>query len=369
MKNLSIVLLLVITFFTSTKSFAWGRQGHSIVAQVAFHHLDETTKKTVLKYLDGMTIEQAANWMDEQRGDHNYDFMKPFHYVNFEKGSIVNEPSGDNIIKTLNAALKDLDHINTLSNKEVQTRLFYLFHLIGDLHQPLHVGYGADKGGNTVQVSFFGKGTNLHSVWDTNIIEHKKTTLEDCLKAGKFTAAELTQIQKIDVISWSRESRAFLDQIYNVQNNKIEDAYIEANYKTIELQINKAGIRLTAVLEHYFKNANYKPGPPIAIGAAPIDIAVTDAAKYEGKLVKICSKVYGTKFMSNSKNTPTFLNLGADYPNAPLTILIWGDSRPNFKQKPEEYYNGKNICITGKVIIYKGKPEIIASKEAEIEIK
>ena len=73
--------------------------------------------------------------------------------------------------------------------------------------------------------------------------------------------------------------------------------------------------------------------------------------------------------MSSAKNTPTFLNLGGDYPNSPVTILIWGDSRINFKQKPEDYYNGKNICITGKVVMYKGMPEITANKESDIEVK
>ena len=207
MKNISIALLSMISLFISSKTYAWGRKGHALVAEIAWNHMDEATRKNVLLYLDGVSIEEAANWMDAQRGDHNYDFMKSYHYVNVEKGGTVGEQSGDNIIKTLNTTLGELNHINALSNKEVQVRLFYLFHLIGDLHMPLHVGYGTDKGGNSVLVSFLGKDSNLHSVWDTDIIEYKKLKLEEAMKAGNFTTSELTEIEKINVITRSTTSK------------------------------------------------------------------------------------------------------------------------------------------------------------------
>ena len=68
------------------------------MAEVAFNYMDENTKKEVLKYLDGMTIQEAANWMDNVKSDHSYDFMRAYHYVNFEKGDNVVETEGDNII-------------------------------------------------------------------------------------------------------------------------------------------------------------------------------------------------------------------------------------------------------------------------------
>ena len=91
--------------------------------------------------------------------------------------------------------------------------------------------------------------------------------------------------------------------------------------------------------------------------------------KFEGKKVTICAKVFGTRFLEGAKGQPTFLNVCAAYPNSPLTVVIWGDNRINFKNKPEEYYNGKDICVSGVVVIYKGKPEIIVSKEGEIQVK
>src|SRR5438045_3818439 len=79
------------------------------------------------------------------------------------------------------------------------------------------------------------------------------------------------------------------------------------------------------------------------------EIKIDEAKDHIGDSVTICTKIFGGKFLEKSKGTPTFLNAGGNYPNAPLTLVIWGDVRKGFKNKPEEYYTGKTICITGKI--------------------
>ena len=245
--------LAVVVLLGTTRSFAWGQKGHALVAEVAFHYLDETTKNNVMQYLGGMSIEEAANWMDAIKSDHANDYMKPYHYIDFEKGS-KEIPEGDNIVTVLNSTLKDLDHKQTLSHDEIKRRILILFHLIGDLHQPLHIGYPSDKGGNTVQLNFMGGyGTNLHATWDSGIIEYKGTTLLDVLNSKKYTNEEFAAVQKIDIIGWAKQSRGFLKDAYSVKNNKADDSYVDAVYPIIENQILDAGIRLAGVLEHYFK--------------------------------------------------------------------------------------------------------------------
>ncbi len=133
------------------------------MAQVAFTYLDEAVKKKVLTYLDGMTIEEAANGMDKIKDNHSYHYMKPWNYANFGKGQQVVIFKGANIIYQLRQTLKALKNKDRLSKAEIKLNILYLFHLIGDLHQPLHVGYGHDKGGNTVQLNYKGKRTYLHS--------------------------------------------------------------------------------------------------------------------------------------------------------------------------------------------------------------
>jgi hypothetical protein len=248
--------------------------------------------------------------MDIMRGDKSFNFMQPYHYVNFKIGETVSEPSEDNIIKQINVTLKELDKIDSLTNDEIRTSLLYLFHLIGDLHQPLHTGYKDDKGGNSVQVSFLGKGSNLHSVWDTAIIENKKLTLDELFTINKYSVSEMKDIQKINTVNWAKESRSYLDKVYKIKNNKIDDKYINANYPIIKEQILKAGIRLASVLDYYFTNIEFKASTSDVKVVEPISINISEVTAYEGKLVKICSKVYGTTFLESSKNQPTFLNIG-----------------------------------------------------------
>ena len=96
------------------------------------------------------------------------------------------------------------------------------------------------------------------------------------------------------------------------------------------------------------------------------EIKIEDAGNHVGDTVKICSKIFGGKFLESSKDTPTFLNAGGNYPNAPLTLVIWGDARKQFANKPEEYYAGKTVCVTGKIELYRGKPQIVISNESQI---
>ncbi len=93
-----------------------------------------------------------------------------------------------------------------------------------------------------------------------------------------------------------------------------------------------------------------------------------EAKDHTGEKITVCDKVFGTRFLENSNGQLTFLNLGAAYPNSPFTIVIFGNERANFKEKPELYYNNKKVCATGLIKEYNGKPEMIITKEDEIKI-
>lgn len=94
-------------------------------------------------------------------------------------------------------------------------------------------------------------------------------------------------------------------------------------------------------------------------------INIESASSHYGEKVTICSKVYGTKALEKV----TFINLGAAYPNSPLTLVIFAKDRSNFKEAPDAMYNDKNICVTGVVKEYKGKPEIIVTSPDQITIQ
>ena len=99
---------------------------------------------------------------------------------------------------------------------------------------------------------------------------------------------------------------------------------------------------------------------------AQTEIKLEEVGKHVGDSVKICAKIYGGIFLDRSKDTPTFLNVGGAYPNNPLTIVIWTDLRKEFEQKPEEFYKDKNVCIFGKITLFKDKPQIILYSKSQL---
>ena len=96
------------------------------------------------------------------------------------------------------------------------------------------------------------------------------------------------------------------------------------------------------------------------------EIKVEDAKNHIGDSVTICTKIFGGKYLENSKGAITLLNAGGNYPNAPLTLVIPGDSRKQFKNKPEDYFANKAVCVTGKIELYKNNPQIVISIEWQI---
>jgi DNA/RNA endonuclease YhcR with UshA esterase domain len=97
-------------------------------------------------------------------------------------------------------------------------------------------------------------------------------------------------------------------------------------------------------------------------------IQLDSAAFYEGKTITICSKVQDTYETKGAKKT-TYINFGKPYPKSTFTIVIFGSNLKNFKYKPVDYLKNKEVCVTGKITIYKGKPQMIITKEEQIQIK
>ena len=98
-------------------------------------------------------------------------------------------------------------------------------------------------------------------------------------------------------------------------------------------------------------------------------VKLEDLSRHAGDSVTVCGKVFSARYLSSSKNTPTFLNLGAAYPNQLLTVVIWGDVRKQFEGKPEELYNEKERGVSGRVELYKDKPQIVMHDSRQIYLK
>ncbi len=255
MRKKLLALVIFISALQPARSFAWGKIGHGLVAEVAFSLLDEPTKAAVHKYLGSMTIEQAANWMDEIKNDHRNDYMKQWHYVNVDAGKTYENTREENVVNQLTRVIEELKHKDKMSDEDIKKDILIIFHLTGDLHQPLHVGYGNDKGGNAVNVKYKGHSTNLHRVWDSEIIESENINYNDCAKLLKtFDKEDIANLSVINVENWMRQPRSQLKGVYDVKDDNIDDAYIARNKKIIEQDIVIGGIRLAAILKDVFKS-------------------------------------------------------------------------------------------------------------------
>lgn len=265
-KGLNVFLFCIMILLTSNiKSFAWGKTGHALVAEVAFKFLDSTTQKIVKKYLGNLTIEEAANWMDEQKGNSYYNYMRSWHYINLDKGTKYAPSAERNSMTVIHSAFSELKnrHETELSDKEIKYRLLLLFHLVGDLHQPLHNGYAVDRGGNSVQVSSPHVSGNLHSVWDTQILEYKRINLDTCMQVyASLKSDEIASIKKINELKWMYESRAYLDQAYDFEKNFLDDKYLDKNIEVIKKQLVVGGLRLASMLDELFNPAENKKVNP-----------------------------------------------------------------------------------------------------------
>lgn len=240
--------------FRTAAAMAWGPDGHKLTAEVARAYLKKNVIDSVQKYLGSTTFEEASVWMDEVRSNPSYDYMKPWHYVNVEKDKTYVSTADWNVINVLIKAIDKLEKCRSLDKDETAMYLRILFHLAGDIHQPLHAGYGDDKGGNDIKLKFLDKPANLHRVWDEEIILNKKIDLAACLAlANTFTPKQkAAELNNTSVLSWMGESRALLPQVYDFKDKSIDQAYVDRNVPVVERQIVLGGMHLAAVLNELF---------------------------------------------------------------------------------------------------------------------
>jgi hypothetical protein len=180
-------------------ALAWGKTGHRVIAAIADTQLSGLARAQVGQILGpGESLDEAANWPDEMRSAPGEFWQKtatPWHYVTLNGIIYDHAPPEGDALEALGRFSKTLQDPNA-SRADKQLALRFIVHLVGDLHQPLHVGKCCDKGGNDVKVTFFGKATNLHAVWDSQIVDDEQLSFTEL-------AAKLERhISPPDVVAW-----------------------------------------------------------------------------------------------------------------------------------------------------------------------
>ena len=249
--------LIVLGIFVTLHVAGWGIIGHRTVGYIAELHLSGKAKKEVKRVLGNETLASSSNWMDEIKSDDRYDHTHKWHYVTVPDGKRYEtsdkEADGD-IIQTIERLIDELKS-DTLSVKIEAQNLKMLVHLIGDLHQPLHVGNGTDKGGNDFKLKWFWNNSNLHRVWDSEIIDGKQYSYTELAKVvNHATDQEIKYWQSTSVRDWAHESMEIRDKCYeNIpEDNSINYEYSYKNWDLVQKRLLLAGIRLAGVINEIY---------------------------------------------------------------------------------------------------------------------
>jgi hypothetical protein len=257
-------LLLFMGFITvSLSSFAWwGQTGHRVVGEIAEIYLTNKARKAIREILGDESIAISSNWADFIKSDTAFNYLSPWHYVNAKQGLSQAEFNDVLARDTIVDAFTKLNFlIAELKNKQLppgkkNMYLRLLIHIVGDIHQPLHVGKAEDLGGNRVRVLWFGDSTNLHSVWDDKMIESQDLSYTEYVKAiNHTTKSQRRQWQQQPLNEWFYESYQLAGKVYSSVTQPFQRLSFRYNFDHIAIvnsQLLKGGIRLAGILNSIF---------------------------------------------------------------------------------------------------------------------
>jgi hypothetical protein len=253
-----IMTMPVIASAALASSAMWGRTGHFITGEIAQAYMNEQAAKRVSEILGDMTWDEATVWMDVVRRTPEFRHTASWHWVTIPDGMTYEEaeknPDGD-VIEALERKIALLKS-GTLQAEEERHAVLMVIHMIGDMHQPLHVGNGLDRGGNDVRVEWLGRSTNLHSLWDTGLLVSWGMEAPEFANAINLITPEIAaEWQSTDVRHWAMESVGYREAVYDLpEDNIIDWQYRNRHFHIIEKRLLQAGVRIAGVLNEIYGN-------------------------------------------------------------------------------------------------------------------
>ena len=257
-KSIFILFALLLTNLSFADS-DWGKTGHRTTGEIAEKHLSKKAQKAIDKLLDGQSLAFVANYADDIKSDPDYRKYGPWHYVNIdpedEKYDREKANKGGDLIQAIEKSVEVLKDKNA-SREDKQFYLKMLVHFMGDLHQPFHVGRSADKGGNDIQVRWFNEGSNIHRVWDSQMIDSYQMSYTELTENRKeLTRKELKEIEAGRLQDWVYESREMANVLYDSveTGQKLGYEYMYKWFPTVREQLQKGGVRLAKILNEIYR--------------------------------------------------------------------------------------------------------------------
>ena len=253
--------ILFLFLYLPFCSMAWGVLGHRIVGQVADSYLTKNTKREIFKILGNESVAMTSNWPDFIKSDPSYKYLDVWHYINLRSGLSETDLKNYLTTDTVTDAYTKLNWLTAqLKNKELEQdkKVLYLrllIHIVGDLHQPLHIGRAEDRGGNGVKVNWFKDPSNLHTVWDTKLIDFQQLSYTEYATSINYTTkAQRNEWQAEPVSEWIWQSYQHTEKIYAETK---PDSNLSYEYKfkfigVVNQQLLKGGVHLAGLLNEIF---------------------------------------------------------------------------------------------------------------------
>lgn len=262
MSRIKKPVILALFLYIPFCSMAWGVLGHRIIGQVADSYLTKTAKKEIFKILGSESIAMTSNWPDFIKSDPAYKYLDTWHYINLKGG--LNETELKNYLATdtVTDAYTKINWLTgQLKNKELESEkkvlyLRLLIHIVGDIHQPLHIGRFEDRGGNGIKVNWFKDPSNLHTVWDSKLIDFQQLSYSEYAASINYTSrAQRKEWQAEPLSDWIWKSYQYAEKIYADIKPDATLGY-DYNFKFIGIvnqQLLKGGVHLAGLLNEIYQ--------------------------------------------------------------------------------------------------------------------
>lgn len=262
-----VLLILGLSFGVVRPCFAWGELGHATICQIAWLQLTSDAQDWLQPFYRAKgydSFASACNWADHIKSQSRYDYLKPWHYVNVPRGARHYTPQlaqcGQQSCVTEAIDMLHAD-ISRGQSEDVARDVLLLAHFIGDIHQPMHVSWAEDWGGNklTVKVPGQAKPENLHWLWDVWLLEQaglRRYTTAAPKLLREISPKQLRHWQQADQVNlWAKESYRHTVKIYREyrQGKTLGPAYVRRHRSFVVERIQQAGVRLAYRLEQLAK--------------------------------------------------------------------------------------------------------------------
>lgn len=262
--------ILILSFLPlALEALAWGQKGHDTTAAIAERHLTPATRAAVDSIFQGRSLVYWANWLDNASHTPEYAYTKTWHYKNVDADRTYftqpAHPDGD-VVTAIRYSIKVLaDSSQIPENRALCLKI--LVHLVGDMHQPMHMGHATDLGGNRVKVKYFGREHNLHGIWDTNLLEsaHRWSYTEWVDQLDRLTPSADVLLLSGNIDDWAQRTVESAAMIYDEtpEGSSLSYNQVARWAPLIEDSLLAGGLRLAHILNSIFDPA-YPASRPLS---------------------------------------------------------------------------------------------------------